>query len=102
MSDIETTNENKNAWVYWFLFVLFGLLGIHKFYLNKNGLGILYLLTGGILGMGLIYDWLYPIFALVRDNRGRVISGAQSLRTVNLSLIGLVVLVLIISVIINA
>ena len=91
----EEVNENKNAWIYSFLFVLFGLLGIHKFYLNKNGLGVLYLFTGGVLGMGLAYDLFYPIFALIRDNKGKVISGAQSLRAVNICFLALIVIIVI-------
>ena len=41
------------AYVLWFFF---GLLGIHKFYLGKFGMGILYLLTGGLCGIGLLID----------------------------------------------
>ncbi len=39
-------------------FFLIGLLGIHRFYLGKYLTGILWLLTGGLLGIGFVYDWL--------------------------------------------
>lgn len=42
------------------LWLLFGLLGAHYFYINKPGVGILYLLTGGLLGVG----WVLDLFTL--------------------------------------
>lgn len=45
------------AYLLWFFF---GLLGIHRFYLGKVGTGILYLLTGGVLGIG----WFIDLFTL--------------------------------------
>jgi hypothetical protein len=38
------------------LLILVGALGVHKFYLGQIGPGILYLLTGGLCGIGLIID----------------------------------------------
>ena len=38
------------------LFSLIGVCGIQHFYLGKIGRGILWLLTGGLLGVGLIID----------------------------------------------
>ena len=35
-------------------------MGFHRFYLGKIGSGLLYLLTGGIFGVG----WLYDLFTL--------------------------------------
>lgn len=42
--------------VTWLLFGLLGILGIHRFYMGKWGTGILYAFSGGLLGLGLIYD----------------------------------------------
>ncbi|MCA9132436.1 MAG: TM2 domain-containing protein [Planctomycetales bacterium] len=46
--------------VAWLLhsFCLVGLLGLHRFYLGKWVTGILWLLTGGLFGIGFVYDWL--------------------------------------------
>jgi TM2 domain-containing membrane protein YozV len=50
------------AYVLWFFL---GLLGIHRFYLNRVGTGILWLLTGGLLGIGWLVD-LFLIPGMVR------------------------------------
>ncbi|MDP6507058.1 MAG: TM2 domain-containing protein, partial [Planctomycetota bacterium] len=44
------------AWILLAIPVL-GVLGIHRFYMGKLLTGILYLCTGGIFGIGLIYDY---------------------------------------------
>jgi hypothetical protein len=49
----------------WCLFFV-GLAGIHRIYLGKYGTGILYLLTGGLLGIGQFVD-LFRMRALVQD-----------------------------------
>ena len=40
----------------WILLTFLGLLGIHRFYMGKWGTGIVYLLTGGLFGIGFLYD----------------------------------------------
>lgn len=44
--------------VSWVLHLFLGLFGIHRIYMGKIVTGILYLLTGGLLGFGYIYDTL--------------------------------------------
>jgi TM2 domain-containing membrane protein YozV len=41
----------------WILLTFLGLFGIHRFYMEKWVTGIIYLLTGGLLGLGYIYDF---------------------------------------------
>jgi TM2 domain-containing membrane protein YozV len=41
----------------WILLTFLGIFGIHRRYMGKWLTGILYLLTGGLLGLGIIYDF---------------------------------------------
>lgn len=43
--------------VAWILLTFLGLFGVHRMYMGKWLTGILYLLTGGLLGVGYIYDY---------------------------------------------
>ena len=46
----------KNKWVAFLLCFFLGYLGAHKFYEGKAGMGILYLLTCGLFGIGWFID----------------------------------------------
>ncbi|MDM8522921.1 TM2 domain-containing protein [Desulfococcaceae bacterium HSG8] len=41
----------------WILLTFIGIFGIHKFYMGKLIIGIVYLLTGGIFLVGIVYDF---------------------------------------------
>ena len=41
----------------WVLLTFLGLLGIHRMYMGKWLIGIVYLLSGGIFGLGYLYDF---------------------------------------------
>lgn len=42
----------------WILLTFLGVFGIHRFYMGKVFTGLLYLLTGGLLLLGVLYDFL--------------------------------------------
>ena len=52
--------KERELWVAYLLWFLLGLVGVHKFYLGKIGMGILYLFTGGIFLIG----WIIDVFTL--------------------------------------
>ncbi|MDX1920079.1 MAG: TM2 domain-containing protein [Candidatus Caenarcaniphilales bacterium] len=43
--------------VSWMLLTFLGLFGVHRFYMGKWVSGLIYLCTGGILGIGYVYDF---------------------------------------------
>jgi len=43
--------------VAWILLTFLGLFGIHRFYLGKWLSGLVYLLTGGLFLLGVVYDY---------------------------------------------
>lgn len=52
----------KNKWVAFLLCFFIGYLGAHKFYEGKIGMGILYILTFGLFGIGWIVDCIVLLF----------------------------------------
>lgn len=45
-----------NKWLAFFLCLFLGWLGVHRFYEGKIGTGILYLITLGLCGIGVLVD----------------------------------------------
>ena len=54
--------EPKSKWVAFFLCLFFGVLGVHKFYEGKVLLGVVYILTGGLFGIGYLVDLIILLF----------------------------------------
>ena len=57
------------------LCLLFGMLGVHYFYVGKIGMGLLYLFTGGLFGIGWIVDIIRIIAGIFRDKDGFYLRG---------------------------
>lgn len=56
-AEIRFREGEKNYNITWILLTFLGIFGIHRFYLGKWITGILYLLTGGVFLLGIIYDY---------------------------------------------
>lgn len=52
----ERAPGEKNKWVVLLLCLFLGFLGVHRFYERKIVTGIIYLLTLGLFGIGILYD----------------------------------------------
>lgn len=52
----------KNKWVALLLCFFLGVFGAHKFYEGKIGMGILYLFTMGLMGIGVVIDFIALLF----------------------------------------
>lgn len=65
--------SNKNWFATFFLALFLGYLGIHRFYVGKIGTGILWLLTGGLFGIGWLVDIILICTQTFTDNSGRAI-----------------------------
>ena len=50
--------QPKNKWVALALCAFMGPAGVHKFYEGKIGTGLLYLFTGGLFGVGWLFDFI--------------------------------------------
>ncbi|MDO4714805.1 MAG: TM2 domain-containing protein [Bacteroidales bacterium] len=82
----------KSKGAAYLLLLFFGVLGIHKFYLGKVGMGILYLLTLGFLGIGCLIDLFtlgsqvdtYNALFMARSAAHSAMKGQNSSVTVNL------------------
>lgn len=56
-ADLRFTSGPTDYNVAWILLTFLGLFGIHRMYMGKWLTGILYLVTGGLFGIGYIYDF---------------------------------------------
>ena len=61
-----------------------GILGIHRFYCRRVGTGLLWLLTGGLAGIGWLVD-LFLIPGIVREANARLISQLRERAPLGLS-----------------
>jgi len=60
--DRQISQKSKGVALLLCLFI--GFFGAHRFYVGKTGTGVLWLLTGGMLGIG----WIVDIFTVILNN----------------------------------
>ena len=59
---IKSVVTAAHKWISFFLCLFLGIFGGHKFYECKIGAGILYLLTAGLFGVGVLVDLIILLF----------------------------------------
>lgn len=65
-----TSDKDKGTALKLCLFGLFGLAGLHYFYVGRLKRGFLYLVTWGFLWYGTLHDLVDIFFGAFRDNVG--------------------------------
>ncbi|NWA01115.1 TM2 domain-containing protein [Pseudomonas gingeri] len=70
-ADLRFTPGPLDYNVAWLLLTFLGLLGVHRMYQGKWLTGLLYLVTGGLLGLGVLYDFWTLNDQISLKNSGR-------------------------------
>ncbi|MCG3224914.1 MAG: TM2 domain-containing protein, partial [Candidatus Heimdallarchaeota archaeon] len=68
MGEKKLATSDKSRLVAFLLCTFLGYLGVHRFYVGKVGTGILWLLTGGLFGFGLLIDWILILVGSFKDD----------------------------------
>ena len=66
--------SDKNKITALLLCIFLGGLGIHRFYVGRIGTGIVWLLTGGVFGIGWIVDIIMIAVDKFKDKQGNILS----------------------------
>lgn len=61
-TNVNAFGNPRSKWAALLLCFFFGIFGAHKFYEGKAGMGILYLLTVGLFGIGVLVDFIVLLF----------------------------------------
>ena len=56
------------------LCIFLGGLGVHRFYVGKIGTGIVWLLTGGVFGIGWLVDIIIIAVGKFKDKEGNTLT----------------------------
>ena len=68
-----STYVHKKKWTAFWLCLLLGCVGAHRFYVGKIGTGIVWLMTGGLFGIGWLVDLVMILLGGFRDKAGQVL-----------------------------
>ena len=74
VADTKTINGIAYFLITWFL----GWLGVHRFMRGQIGMGVLYIFTFGLFGIGVTIDWIMAIvylFEMDQNNEIHFVNG---------------------------
>ena len=72
---VSNPNRSERDWLTTLLLCFFlGILGIHSFYVGKNAIGVVQLLTLGGCGIWTLIDFILIVCGSYRDGDGKVLS----------------------------
>jgi TM2 domain-containing membrane protein YozV len=72
---LKPNSQSQNQWIVVLLLAFFlGFIGAHRFYVGKNGTGILMILTLGGIGLWVLYDLIIIITGNFKTKEGNKIS----------------------------
>ena len=66
--------SDKNKITALLLCIFLGGLGVHRFYVGKIGTGVVWLLTGGVLGIGWLVDIIMIAVGKFKDKQGNILA----------------------------
>ena len=66
--------SDKSRLVALLLCFFLGAFGIHRFYAGNVITGIIWLFTGGLLGIGIVYDFIIILLGAFSDGDGNKIT----------------------------
>ena len=69
--------SEKKRLIAFLLCFFFGVLGVHRFYVGKNGTGIIQLLTLGGFGIWAFIDMILILVGSFKDSEGNVVEQWQ-------------------------
>ena len=73
-ADLRFTAGRYDYSLAWILQTFLGMFGIHRFYLGKIGTGFIWLITGGLFGIGWLYDFCTLNGQVDECNRSKLLS----------------------------
>jgi TM2 domain-containing membrane protein YozV len=72
---LKSDSQSQNQWIVVLLLAFFlGFIGAHRFYVGKNGTGILMILTVGGIGLWVLYDLIIIITGNFKTKQGNKVS----------------------------
>ena len=72
---LKQNSQSQNQWIVVLLLAFFlGFIGAHRFYVGKNGTGILMILTVGGIGLWVLYDLIIIVTGNFKTKEGNKVS----------------------------